>query len=301
MAYSGLGCLGFCINSIIWKGNTRDWAPVWCDICEFEKVFHWDIEVTYCIFLVTRVIVIGNCGLSAASLCVNRRMYLIASVRKVTTSRAEKQRQVAVDLAVGLGVPIIFLILGKNLVSMLKQLRDASNLFQNMFMKMCDISFLKTLGATTPHTKLGLRSSATHFLSLYLTASLWYMPSWASVPSAESVTRVRICYLFNPAWPTVAISVSCSLRRRLRFVRLEFSHTLSRRTWAKGLHRGPASRTFMPMSLSCSSTQLKSGVPNRMPLSSNFLGGYGLSLLWVFLPSSAFLKKPWSIIAMPWV
>jgi len=64
--------------------------------------------------------VIGDFGLPAAALCANRRVYLIASVRKVTISRAERQRQVAVDLAIGLGLPIIFLILRKNLVSILK-------------------------------------------------------------------------------------------------------------------------------------------------------------------------------------
>ena len=223
MAYSGLCCLGLCINSIIWKGNTNDWAPVWCDICEFE-VFNWDIEATNCIFPVTRVLVIGNFGVPAAALCANRRIYLIASLRKVTISRIERQRQVAVDLAVGLGLPIIFLILRKNLASILKQPSNASNWFQNMFMKMCDISFLKTLDASTLHTKPGLRSSSTHFLVLYLPSSLLYTPSWASVPSAESVTRARFCYLFTPAWPTAAISVSCSLRRWLRSVRLEPSH-----------------------------------------------------------------------------
>ena len=116
MVWSGLGCLGLCINSIVWKGNTNDWAPVWCDICEFEKVFYWDIEAINRIFLVTRVLVIGNFGVSAAMLCSNRRIYLIASVRKVTISRAERRRQVVVDLAISLGFPIVLLILRKNLV-----------------------------------------------------------------------------------------------------------------------------------------------------------------------------------------
>jgi len=177
MVWTCLSCLGLCINSIIWKGNVNDWAPIWCDICEFEKVFHRNIVATNCIFPVTRVIVIGSFGLPAASLCANRRIYLIASVRKVTTSRAERRRQVAVDLAIGLGFPIIFLILRKNLVFILKLPSNASKLSQDMFIKMCDTSFLKTLDASTPHIQPGLRPSSTQFLVLYLTSSLLHTPS----------------------------------------------------------------------------------------------------------------------------
>jgi len=50
MAWLGLTCLGLCINSIIWKGNSIDWAPVWCDICEFHHAPYRDIEVSYYIF-----------------------------------------------------------------------------------------------------------------------------------------------------------------------------------------------------------------------------------------------------------
>jgi len=70
-------------------------------------------------FPVTRVLVIGGFGLSTASLCATRRIYLIASVRKVIISRAEKRRQVAADLAIGLGLPIMLLILCENTVSTL--------------------------------------------------------------------------------------------------------------------------------------------------------------------------------------
>jgi len=156
------------------------------------KVSSWDIEATNCIFLVTRVLVIGSFGVPAASLCASRRIYLIASVRKVTISRAERRRQVVVDLAIGLGLPIIFLILGKNLVSIVKQTSNASNLFQSIFITLRDTSFLKTSDASTPRGKPGLRSSSAQFLVFYLISSLSYTPSWASVPSAESVLRARI-------------------------------------------------------------------------------------------------------------
>lgn len=32
--WTALGCLNSFINSIIWKNNMVNWAPVWCDICE---------------------------------------------------------------------------------------------------------------------------------------------------------------------------------------------------------------------------------------------------------------------------
>lgn len=50
-------------------------------------------------------------AIPAASLCINRRLYHIATVRSVTITRAEKRRAVMVDLAIGLGLPIMEMIL----------------------------------------------------------------------------------------------------------------------------------------------------------------------------------------------
>ena len=128
MAWLGLTCLGLCINSIIWKGNTIDWAPVWCDICEFTRCLTEILKPLIIFFSVTRLFYGVTIGIPAASLCINRRLYSIASVRKVTISRADKRNQIAVDLAIGLGIPIIFIIFRKCFVSILT-LRSASNLF----------------------------------------------------------------------------------------------------------------------------------------------------------------------------
>ncbi|KXN85251.1 Pheromone B alpha 3 receptor [Leucoagaricus sp. SymC.cos] len=92
MAWTGLGCLNFFINSIVWNGNAVNWAPVWCDI-----------STKYAVGL--------NVAIPAASLCINRRLYNIASVRTVTITRAEKRRQILIDLAIGLGLPILEMIL----------------------------------------------------------------------------------------------------------------------------------------------------------------------------------------------
>ena len=50
-------------------------------------------------------------AIPAASLCINRRLYQIASVQSVTKSRAEKRRDIIVDLAIGIGLPILGMIL----------------------------------------------------------------------------------------------------------------------------------------------------------------------------------------------
>lgn len=36
MIWTGLSCLSEFINSIIWRGNVLNVAPVWCDICELS-------------------------------------------------------------------------------------------------------------------------------------------------------------------------------------------------------------------------------------------------------------------------
>jgi hypothetical protein len=38
MFWAGLGCLNYSTNAIIWTGNAINWAPVWCDICEWREV-----------------------------------------------------------------------------------------------------------------------------------------------------------------------------------------------------------------------------------------------------------------------
>ncbi|KAF8145345.1 pheromone B alpha 1 receptor [Mycena galopus ATCC 62051] len=88
MVWTGLACLVFFINSIVWSGNVIDWAPVWCDIStHFLNGF--------------------NLAIPACSLCINRRLYQIASVRTVTKSRSEKRKAIMIDLLIGLGLPLL--------------------------------------------------------------------------------------------------------------------------------------------------------------------------------------------------
>ncbi|KAF8200239.1 pheromone A receptor-domain-containing protein [Pholiota molesta] len=88
MIWTAIGCLNLFINSIIWHNNAIDWAPVWCDIS-------------------TRIVVAVGVAIPAASLCINRRLYKIASCQTATISMAEKKRAVLIDLAIGLGIPLL--------------------------------------------------------------------------------------------------------------------------------------------------------------------------------------------------
>jgi len=88
MAWTGLGCLIQCINSIVWNNNIINKAPVYCDI-------------------VTRIQVALNVAIPAASLCINRRLYKIACVNTVVVTREEKRRAIIDDLLIGIGIPIL--------------------------------------------------------------------------------------------------------------------------------------------------------------------------------------------------
>jgi pheromone a factor receptor len=50
-------------------------------------------------------------ALPAASLCINRRLYLITAVQPVTITRADKWRAVWTDLGIGIGIPVLEMIL----------------------------------------------------------------------------------------------------------------------------------------------------------------------------------------------
>lgn len=92
MIWTALGCLNQFINSIVWNGNAINWAPVWCDIS--SKI---TIGVSFAI--------------PACSLIINRRLYTIASVTSVTTTRKERLRGVFIDIAIGVGIPVYAMII----------------------------------------------------------------------------------------------------------------------------------------------------------------------------------------------
>ncbi|KAJ6470316.1 putative transmembrane pheromone receptor [Mycena sanguinolenta] len=88
MIWTALSCLIAFINSVVWANSVADVAPVWCDIS-------------------TRLIVGISVAIPAASLCINRRLYKIASCQNGSVTQADKRRAVLVDLAIGLGIPFL--------------------------------------------------------------------------------------------------------------------------------------------------------------------------------------------------
>ncbi|KAI0947520.1 hypothetical protein AcW1_007727 [Taiwanofungus camphoratus] len=90
--WTGSQCLIQFINCIVWKDNAINWAPVWCDIT-------------------SRWLLASSIGICTASLLINRRLYKIATISTVSIGRDDKRRMVVIDLAIGLGVPVVQVIL----------------------------------------------------------------------------------------------------------------------------------------------------------------------------------------------
>jgi len=88
-----------------------DKAPVYCDIGKFltrSRV----VPRTFADHYTAIRIQIGlNVAISACSLCINRRLYKIATAKGLITE-AEKRRDMTVDLLIGLGIPILQIIIG---------------------------------------------------------------------------------------------------------------------------------------------------------------------------------------------
>ncbi|KAK0199269.1 pheromone receptor Rcb2 B44 [Desarmillaria ectypa] len=87
--WSSIANLNLFINSIIWHGNVKNSAPLWCDIS-------------------IRIMMAASVAIPASTLCINRRLYQIASVRAVSVTRAEKRRAILIDSLFCVLLPVIF-------------------------------------------------------------------------------------------------------------------------------------------------------------------------------------------------
>ena len=110
MIWVGLGCLLQCINSIIWNKNVINRAPVYCDICELLDESSLENSLIHHHPTATRIQVALNVAIPACSLCINRRLYKIATMKLVMSTSSEKRRAVIYDLAIGIGIPILQMI-----------------------------------------------------------------------------------------------------------------------------------------------------------------------------------------------
>lgn len=92
MGWTSLSLLNYFINSVVWSDNVVNWAPVWCDIS-------------------SKFIIGASIGIPCASLCINRRLYYIGKMQVVTKTKADKVRGIVIDCAIGIGIPVIVMIL----------------------------------------------------------------------------------------------------------------------------------------------------------------------------------------------
>jgi pheromone a factor receptor len=92
MIWTALGCLVHFVDSVVWNGNTINWAPVWCDIA-------------------IRIQIALAVAWPACILCIIRRLHKIASPTAVSTTRTDKRREVIIDLSLTVGIPVLQMVL----------------------------------------------------------------------------------------------------------------------------------------------------------------------------------------------
>ena len=102
-----------CINSIVWNGNMINRAPVYCDICKPLDPLSLERSLTLHHRTATRIQVAMNVAIPACSLCINRRLYKIATAKVAMTTNSERRRAVIQDLLIGVGLPILQIITRK--------------------------------------------------------------------------------------------------------------------------------------------------------------------------------------------
>ncbi|PIL26113.1 hypothetical protein GSI_11867 [Ganoderma sinense ZZ0214-1] len=92
MIWASFACLIQFVNAIVWRETALSVAPVWCDIS-------------------TKFIIGAGVGIPASTLCINRRLYNITSVRSVSITHEEKRRTMIVDLCISVGLPVLVMAL----------------------------------------------------------------------------------------------------------------------------------------------------------------------------------------------
>ncbi|THH13628.1 hypothetical protein EUX98_g9699 [Antrodiella citrinella] len=61
--------------------------------------------------LATKFLIGAGVGIPASALCINRRLYSIASVRNISIGREERRRATIIDLCISVGIPMLVMIL----------------------------------------------------------------------------------------------------------------------------------------------------------------------------------------------
>ncbi|KAF9494757.1 STE3-domain-containing protein [Pleurotus eryngii] len=80
------------VNAVIWKGNVDIKIPIWCDIT-------------------TRLLLGANVGLPATFICIARKLEFVSSQREPPLGGENKRVQIAIDVALCIVLPIIYILL----------------------------------------------------------------------------------------------------------------------------------------------------------------------------------------------
>ena len=121
------------------------------------------------IVIATRFDIAIPTAIAASILCINRRLYMLASPITAIPSQADKNREVIIDLAIGIGLPIIVVALGLSFNLFLRLLLIH---IQSISIKILDLQLLKTTGVVPQSSFPGfhsfLRISYQSFWKLWL-------------------------------------------------------------------------------------------------------------------------------------
>ncbi len=84
-------------------------APVYCDICNSldassRALIHSPSPTA------VRIQIAQNVAIPACSLCINRQLFRVARMKASGTTDAENRRIFIVDLLIGVGIPILQMI-----------------------------------------------------------------------------------------------------------------------------------------------------------------------------------------------
>lgn len=85
MLWTSLSSLIYFVDSIVWHHSINDPSPVWCDICEFTDLLR-ESACLIRILAATKFLIGAAIGVPASSLCINRRLFKIASGTAVRVS-----------------------------------------------------------------------------------------------------------------------------------------------------------------------------------------------------------------------
>ncbi|KAG9005254.1 a-factor receptor, partial [Tulasnella sp. 427] len=88
IVWTFIGNLIYLVNAISWAGNTHSPPWLWCDLS-------------------TALMIALNVAIPTASLLITHRLFSIATVRHVNMSKADSRRKKHVEMAIGVGLPIL--------------------------------------------------------------------------------------------------------------------------------------------------------------------------------------------------